>query len=214
MLDGSTTTLPRRRVSIIIRGFPLDIWHPMYFRQATTGIGAMVGMVPDTMAGGNKLAVKLVIECHNPNLIPPIITLYHNDKQTVYEVIVEGRGLLGEGQLAPPTPHLLEGVIKGRPCNLNMTSYSTLLHIYRQQRALRCPSQIPDPNRRGASAAGISMFKQRSTVDYGVPCSCTRKMQKGTATAPILGQIRIAWSPRATIKSQEYPYPRRPQCFT
>lgn len=104
MLDGSTTTLPRRRVSIIIRDFPLDIWHPMYFRQATTGIGAMVGMVPDTMAGGNKLAVKLVIECHNPNLIPPIITLYHNDKQTVYEVIVEGRGLLGEGQLAPPTP--------------------------------------------------------------------------------------------------------------
>lgn len=57
------------------------------------------------------------------------------------------------------------------------------------------------------------MFKQRSTVDYGVPCSCTRKMQKGTATALISGQIRIAWSPRTTIKSREYPYPRRPQCF-
>ncbi|KAF3335889.1 hypothetical protein FCM35_KLT20396 [Carex littledalei] len=52
-LDGSEPGNSGHRIMVTIYDFPLDFWHPIYFRQATVGMGRMLGFATDAMSTAN-----------------------------------------------------------------------------------------------------------------------------------------------------------------
>lgn len=65
---------PQNRVLITIRDFPLAFWLPFYFRQATASMGKLAGYVQSQDNGDSKSFLRLLLDCHDTNLIP---TSYH-----------------------------------------------------------------------------------------------------------------------------------------
>lgn len=94
---------------IAITNFPLDLWHPIYFTQATSSIGNLVGMAADTLTGGNRAKLVLFVECPDDTVLPPSITVFHKAKQTICAIeAVEGDIAQGQGGLCR---HLRPGVV-------------------------------------------------------------------------------------------------------
>lgn len=168
-LNASLSLPPTRRVSIKIHDFPVDFWHPTYFRQAITGMGTLAGIPADVARGDNKAFVQLSINCHDVLLIPYTLMLGHDGKWTSCRVELEGRQdplVNGEGQ-----PSLDQGNDDGNDEGVNhhhglATAYMSIW----KRRPLRFPP-LYVPARRGAPAARVSGLVDGCVPGKGKPGS-------------------------------------------
>lgn len=109
-LDNSNPLPQRRRVILTIHHFPVDFWHPHYFRQALAGMGIMAGVPMECILSGGRSAVQVILDCHNTKLIPYFLLVGHKDRWTTCRIDMEGRPPLPPPQMPdnhpPPPPHL------------------------------------------------------------------------------------------------------------
>lgn len=95
---------PPIRVHLTIHDFPLDYWHPLYFRQAVSGLGIMVGVSQDALRGFNKAVLCLWVDCYDLNLIPTTLRVCHESGWS--DCLVEWQdGASPTFTLPPPPPH-------------------------------------------------------------------------------------------------------------
>lgn len=78
------------RVLISILDFPLDYWHPVYFRQAVSGMGKMVGIDQQSLRGISKKCVNLMIDCVDRRLIPRRLYVGHGNQWSKCLVVHHG----------------------------------------------------------------------------------------------------------------------------
>lgn len=79
-LDRDDTLPPKQSVILTIHSFPLDYWHPKYFRQVTAAMGILTGVSQEALRGENKTHLKLMIDCHDLKLIPHTLVVGHNGR--------------------------------------------------------------------------------------------------------------------------------------
>lgn len=173
-LDGSAASPLAQRVTIKVTDFPLDYWHPVYFRQATSSLGTLLGMAPEAIEG-NMATIRLLIATHDLSLIPPTITLHHNNRTSICPVFLEGnpdRAPPPPPGLPPPGPPLAQvgpdWHTQGMNNDPNYPLRPPYLPPWRRQ-ALHRQVQNPDPARQGAPAAAFTLLNHRSTSYNYVP---------------------------------------------
>lgn len=93
---------PRQQRVVTLHDFPIDYWHPFYFRQATSGMGILAAVFQQSLRGEGKPNAKLLIHCNDPNLIPHKLIVGHGEDWTECLVELEGRQLLPEADHPPP----------------------------------------------------------------------------------------------------------------
>lgn len=103
-LDQSRPLPPCRRITITIRGFPPNYFHPYYFRLAVTGMGTMVAVTTECLQG-NMSYVRLILDTPDLNLIPYYLYVGHEGRWTHCVVELEGRQPPTDRNFpAPPVP--------------------------------------------------------------------------------------------------------------
>lgn len=103
-LDSSSSLPPRRRVLVLIKNFPVDYWHPCYFRQATSSWGTMAGIAPENLSGDDKKVLKLLMDVHETKLVPFKLFVGHQNRWTECEVDIDGRRAPRNRSDNPPPP--------------------------------------------------------------------------------------------------------------
>lgn len=91
------------KVRVTLRNFPIDFFHPHYYRQATASMGVMTGVDRDCLRGSHRSYVRLFLDCPDLRLIPHILVVGHNGAWTECPVELEMRGAL-PGAPQPPAP--------------------------------------------------------------------------------------------------------------
>lgn len=166
-LDSSQASPPSQRVTIKIVHFPLEHWHPFYFRQATSAMGTLMALSPEVTTGGNMATARLLIQTHDLGLIPPSITLHHRNKTTVCQVLID--------EAPEPHPHPPPGPPPGSPPPsrereqheeigtrlANPGNHPLYIPPWRRE-IIRQRVSNPDPDRRAPPAAQIRAFGVRS----------------------------------------------------
>lgn len=79
-LDNSDVLPPSRRIHITITGYPVDFWHPFYFRQATSSFGVMIGVSPESLRGENQSSFRLMVEVHDLKQVPYLLYVGHRGR--------------------------------------------------------------------------------------------------------------------------------------
>lgn len=90
-------------VHITIHRFPVDLWHPFYFRQAVAAMGILTGVSKNGLRGLNKDSLRLRLLCADFNLIPYNIYIGHENQWSTCQVDLDGRPSIGEDN-QPPSP--------------------------------------------------------------------------------------------------------------
>lgn len=90
-INPSSFMPPSFRATIKIHDFPVDFWHPVYFRQAMSAMGVIVAIPGEVLRGQNKAFVKLFLDCYDPKLIPHRIYVGHGEKWSECRVELQGR---------------------------------------------------------------------------------------------------------------------------
>ena len=93
---------PSNRTLLRIHNFPLDYWHPYYFRQAVSGIGVLMGVSQEGLRGSNKTSLSLLVDCYDYALIPCILRVGHGSRWS--DCPVERANSDGHLQGNPPPP--------------------------------------------------------------------------------------------------------------
>lgn len=155
-LNGSNPLPTLQRVHLTILDFPIDYWHPYYFRQALASMGFVTGVHRDSSTGDDSTAVRLWLDTFDPGLIPFQLMVHHDEGWTTCQILMEGR--LDGDHVAPPPPppespdlderredpQTTEPVLDGNP----------YIPPWRC-RMIRTVIPPNDPSRRGAPAARL-----------------------------------------------------------
>lgn len=102
-LQSSSPLPPPVDVVIAITGFPTDFQHPFYYRQATTGMGTLTGVLYEGMQGEDRRQVRLMLRCYAVELIPSFLYVGHGGRWTKCSVRIED-GILDGAREDPPPP--------------------------------------------------------------------------------------------------------------
>lgn len=175
-IESSSPLPPCTRAHISIHDFPLEFWHPFYFRQAVTSMGTLVGVSSEALRGLNRKEVGLVIDCPDLNLVPFTLRVGHRDRWTDCHVVLEGRPSALESHDQPPQPPPLNPprASQGESAQGNATSFRTP-YIPPPRRVLRyLHPPYPDHARRAAPAVSLVQTKLWSTATPPAPCPCTK----------------------------------------
>lgn len=89
---------PSFQAIVTIHDFPVDFWHPVYFRQAISAMGVLVAIPGEVLRGDNKGQVKLLIDCVDPKLIPYKLIVGHGEEWSECRVSLQGRPEPREGE--------------------------------------------------------------------------------------------------------------------
>lgn len=168
-LQGSNPARLRRRVLLRIRDFPIDFWHPTYFRQATTSMGVMVGFAADTLTSGDMARVLILLDCYDTTIIPPSIHIFHADQFTECLIDFEAWPEV-DGPLPPHPPPPDQGGFNNEDGGTDPTEQDSPPYVPPWRRGLvELPVPQIDPNRRMAPAAEQTLEDERSTVRAPAP---------------------------------------------
>lgn len=95
---------PVQRETIVIRGFPIDLWHEEFFSRAVASMGSMVSIAPECLDGRTKCYATISIDCDHAGLIPTRLYVGHDGIRTRCTVQLVGRDIvtpLISGNLRP-----------------------------------------------------------------------------------------------------------------
>lgn len=95
---------PKQNIIITISDFPVNYWHPRFFRQVTAAMGILREVAHQNLTGKNKALLRLGLECYDLSLIPPSIFVGHDGQWTECRVEIEGRHTARNGGDSPPPP--------------------------------------------------------------------------------------------------------------
>lgn len=136
---------------ILIHDFPLDYWHPIYFRQAVSGMGNLIGVSQDGLRGSDKASLCLKIECFDLGLIPRILRVGHGNRWS--DCLVE-RIAEQDPPEQPPPPDPEGGDAPRFPPVGRIHNHTVRPYIPPARRgALISRVMSEEPPRRGAPAA-------------------------------------------------------------
>lgn len=92
------------QVTITIHRFPLDFWHPFYFRQAVAAMGVLTGVSDHCLRGEVKSSLRLRILCADRALIPYFLYIGHKGEWSKCRIDFDGRVPLMSNDDPPTTP--------------------------------------------------------------------------------------------------------------
>lgn len=166
-LDGAEQASQRQRIMVTIHNSPLDVWHPIYFRQATVAMGVMLGFLSNTMTTGNMARARILIACPNTDIIPPYISVHHMNKITHCPVEWEPLQDLDESPTPPDSPlppplhnHPNPGQNQQPPQPPNQPNSN----LFPPRRIRRLPVPQPDPSQTASPAAASKIQIQTSII--------------------------------------------------
>lgn len=90
-LDSSDVLPPSRRVLLTIKRFPVEFWHPYYFRQATSSFGVLAGIAPECLSGDKQDNLRIQMDVHDLKQVPYVLYVGHRCRWTECEVEMDGR---------------------------------------------------------------------------------------------------------------------------
>lgn len=197
-LDDSQPLPPLQRVRIIITGFPIDFWYPVYIRQATAAMGTVFAIHGDCLLGDDRTAMRLWIDSSDLSLIPSTLRVGHHGRTTDCRVLLEGRDDLSSVPLPPlPPPDSDAGESLSVDPQAQLQQEGGIYVPPWRRRILRFPQPTGDRSREGAPAAISSEFSDaRSTFlspdpgPGGFPLlSGTAKLQRGLTQSDLYQRI-------------------------
>lgn len=167
-LNGSDPLPTLHRVHLTILDFPLDYWHPFYFRQAMASIGFVKGIQRECLNGEDSTAIRLWLDTPDTSLIPFQLMVGHQDRWTACQILMEGRLEPPQEFSPPPPPHLPDSdevddspPWSGSPDPLFIPPW--------RRRVLQIRIPEHDPSRRGAPSAGCHAPRFRLTTSRNAP---------------------------------------------
>lgn len=89
-LNRSDPLPQMHRVHLTILDFPIDYWHPHYFRQALISVGKVSSIHRDCITGEDSTALRLWIDTPHTNLIPHKLYLGLQENWTECTILMEG----------------------------------------------------------------------------------------------------------------------------
>lgn len=142
-LDSSSPISPTQRICLTIHDFPVDFLHPSYLRQATTGMGVLIGYASSDIVEGNLARVRLLIETLDPSYVPPSICIFHNGRVSVCLITMNEEGPADPPTHPQPPPNVgasLAGMQQYGPDQYQQLPYLPPWG----RRIMRLPPQVPD----------------------------------------------------------------------
>lgn len=208
-LDSSFTLPPRRRVLVMIKNFPVDYWHPCYFRQATSSWGTMAGIAPENLSGEDKTVLKMLMDVHDNKLVPFKLFVGHQNRWTECEVEMDGRRAPRPVSDTPPPPPNLGGDHFSDTDEDDSPPRQEPPYIPPWRRLdLQGLIPPPDPARRVAPAASLEPTNSNSCARMSGPGLCVPFPVRDYAPSP--GESRSQGEPRGCRKvfNPQVPSPR------
>lgn len=104
-LNGSEPLPDMHRVHLTILDFPIDFWHPFYFREALASMGIVRGVQRECLNGDDSTAVRLWLDSPDLQLIPFQLIVGHDGRWTTCQILLDGRLDSNPDYPPPPPPH-------------------------------------------------------------------------------------------------------------
>lgn len=211
-INQSAFLPPTFRAMITIHDFPVDYWHPVYFRQATSAMGVIVAIPGEVLRGRNQGKVRLLLDCVDPKLIPHKLILGHGDKWTTCKVHLDGRPDQGDGAAPPPPPP--EGGGRGNGPDSDSDEQEDFPDPYLppwRRLGIQLPTPVIDPNRILAPAAQEQGRHRRSTIPVYAPGAESLKGASRQPRLAVLGKQSVQYGysgriSRVTPPQKDFPH--------
>lgn len=173
------------RELICITGFPIDFWHPCFFRQATAKLGNLVGVNQEALRGEDRSQVQLMLECAENMQIPTELEVGHNGVWSKCKIHRQTGAEASQPPLPPRPPD--QDDQRGRDNGWQQRFAMSHVPLWRR-RPLSVPLPAVDVPRQGAPSAQASVQRRWS-------------MRTGNRPGP---QRKILLSQRLTLVNQVY----------
>lgn len=152
---------PSSQLLILVHDFPIAYWHPIYFRQAVSGMGNLLGVSNDALRGTDKSKLCLRIECYDLGLIPTVLRVGHGNRWS--DCLIERIGEDGSVVNSSPPNHGSDDIPLLPP--VDRIQHHTVRPYIPPGRRRELLSRISEqaPSFRGAPAAQNAIIRHGST---------------------------------------------------
>lgn len=88
--EGWFAQPPHFRVHLLILHYPLEFWHPCFFKSLTSSFGATIYIADGNAKGNDRTALRLTVHVVDPLRISKSVVILHEGRWKRCKVVVKG----------------------------------------------------------------------------------------------------------------------------